>query len=389
MTTTDVGWHACLDDLVAVAERLGAVVRDAGDSESDADLAVKMFGAVMGAYLTHLWAEPAHPSFLPSVGYHQMYGSPNPDTVYRNTAVDGGGVYRISGHRGTVPEATIMPFGGPTAEGLQTFPPFDVDDLVIGDDGTFEVVLSPDRPEGAGDWWRLDPGMRTLMLRTVSDEWGVHEEPRVAIVRLDTDPRRERVDPEALRRRFASFAMVVEGMVRSGLQRVAQLRADDVVNRLVTVDYSANGGLDDQWYQEGCFALADDEALVIEARMPDGVRAFSLSLTDRYFSTIDWANAQSSLNRQQALIDGDGVLRVVVATEDPAVRNWLDTTGHRSGVLQFRWSGSRVCPEVSVEKVARDALDRALPASTARVTPEQRAAAIRARQIGVQLRSRW
>ena len=48
----------------------------------------------------------------------------------------------------------------------------------------------------------------------------------------------------------------------SGVNRVAPLRADDVVNRLVTVDYSATGGgLDDQWYQEGCFALADDEVL--------------------------------------------------------------------------------------------------------------------------------
>ena len=385
----DVGWHACLEDLVGVATRLGDRVRDAGDSEGEADIAVKMFGAIMGAYLTHLWAEPEHPSFLPSVGYYQMYGWPNPDTVYRNAAVDGVGEYRISGHRGSVPDVTIMPFGGPTAAGLQTFAPFDFDDLAIEDDGTFEVTLSPERPAAARNWWRLEPEMRTLMLRSVSDEWGVHVEPHVAIVRLDTDPRRARVDPDALRRRFRSYAAVVEGMVVSGLTRVAQLRADDVVNRLVTVDYSANGGLDDQWYQEGCFELRDDEALVLEARLPTDLRAFSLSLTDRYFSTIDWANAQSSLNRHQAAIDDDGVLRAVVAATDPGVHNWLDTTGHRSGSLQCRWSGGTECPEVSVRRVALASLERVFPVEVARVTPEQRAATVRARQIGVQLRSRW
>jgi hypothetical protein len=389
MSARDVGWSACLEDLAAVGARLQARIAEEEDPEGEADLAVKMFGAVMAAYLTHLWAEPEHPSFLPSVGYYQMYGWPNPDTVYRNAAVDGAGEYRISGHRGSVPDVTIMPFGGPTTAGLRTFAPFDFDDLSIDDDGTFSVALGAERPVGARKWWPLEPEVRTLMLRSVSDEWGVHVEPRVAIVRLDTDPRRERVDPDSLRRRFRSYAAVVEGMVVSGLTRVAQLRADGVVNRLVGVDYSANGGLGDQWYQEGCFALADGEALVVEARLPPGLRAFSLSLTDRYFSTIDWANAQSSLNRHQAVIDDDGALRVVVAAIDPGVRNWLDTTGHRSGSLQCRWSGSSECPEVSVQTVALGSLGRVLPPSVARVTPEQRAATIRERQVGVQLRSRW
>ena len=232
--------------------------------------------------------------------------------------------------------------------------------------------------------------MRTLMLRSVSDEWGLHTEPKIAIVRLDTDPRRTRTEPDALRRRFASFAAVVEGMIMSGVNRVAALRADDVVNRLVTVDYAGTGGaLDDQWYQEGCFALGDDEVLVLETPLDPDCRAFSLALTDTFFSTIDWANAQSSLNRRQAIVDADGVLRLVVAAADPGVHNWLDTTGHLTGVLQFRWSGTKSAPEFSARIVAAGSLDDALPTDVARSTPEQRAEAVRARQVGVQLRSYW
>ena len=174
-----------------------------GHPDRETDVAVKMFGTVMATYLTHLWAEPEHPAFLPSVGYYQMYGSPNPDTIYRNAAIDGDGEYRISGHRGTTPDVSIMPFGPPVPGGLQTFAPFHFDDLAIEADGTFEVVLSARRPASAKNWWRLEPEMRTLMLRIVSDEWGVHTEPRIAIVRLDTDPRRTRTEPDALRRRFA------------------------------------------------------------------------------------------------------------------------------------------------------------------------------------------
>ena len=97
---------------------------------------------------------------------------------------------------------------------------------------------------------------------------------------------------------------------------VAALRGDHVVNRLVTVDYSGTGGgLDDQWYQEGCFALDDDEALLIETRLDPDCRRFSLSLTDALFSTIDWANAHSSLNRHQAVVEPDGVLRSAPTTQ--------------------------------------------------------------------------
>jgi len=385
-----VGWLACLDDLRATADRLRALIAASDGTQREAEVAVKLFGAVMGAYLTHLWAEPEHPAFLPSVGYHQMYGTPNPDTIYRNAAIDGTGVYRISGRRGTVPDVTIMPFGGPVAGGLQTFDPFDLADLDIAADGTFAVVLSAERPDEPGDWWRLEPEMRTLMLRSVSERWGQDVEPQIAIVRLDTDPRRTRVDPAALQRRFRSYAMVVEGMVMSGLGRIGRLRADGVVNRLVTVDYSGTGGgLADQWYQEGCYSLADDEVLIAETTIDPACRAFSLSLTDACFSTIDWTNAQSSLNRRQAVVDSDGVLRVVVGATDPGVPNWLDTTGHEFGALQFRWTGTPTAPDLQLTVMPARALDAALPASMARVTPGQRAEAIRARQQGFQLRAKW
>jgi hypothetical protein len=387
-----LGWSASLDSLRDVTARLVDGLPPSEDDGRAADLALKMFGTMTGAYLSHLLADPVHPVFLPSAGYHQMYGSPNPDTVYRTAVVEGRGEYLLTGRRGSAPEATIMPFGPPTADGLQTFAPYDLDEVTL-DDGTFEVVLGARRPEGSRRpdgsrrWWSLEPDVRTLMLRSVSSEWGLHTDPRIAIVRLDADPRRARIDPDTLARRLRSYAAVVEAMIISGLRRVADLRARGVVNRLEAVDYSASGGLGDQWYHEGWFSLGADEALVMEAQLATGCAAYSLSLTDAFFSMLDWANAQSSLNHRQASLDADERLRVVVAGSDPGVANWLDTTGHRSGVLQCRWLGGDEPPRLSMRtSTVRDLADL-LPAGTARVTPRERTEAIRARQIGVQLRS--
>ena len=97
------GLIGCLDDLRGIAERLEHRVSQQGGPGNQTEPAVKLFGADMGAYLSHLWADPDHPAFLPSVGYYQMYGSPNPDTVYRTAVIDGTGQYLLAGHRGSVP----------------------------------------------------------------------------------------------------------------------------------------------------------------------------------------------------------------------------------------------------------------------------------------------
>jgi hypothetical protein len=382
-------WTAWLDSLREVTTGLFEGARSEGTSFREADLAMKMFGTMMGAYLSQLASGPDHPAFLPGAGYYSMYGSPNPDTVYRSALIDDAGQYLISGRRGSAPDVTIMPFGAPTANGLESFTPFDLDQLALEEDGTFSVTLSPERPADARNWWRLEPGMRSLMLRSVSSDWVSDKDPNLAIVRLDIDPRRERMDADLLRQRMGSFAYVVQGMIKSGTTRVAGLRSTGIINRVVEVDYSAGGGLDDQWYQEGCFELTEGEALVVEAELPAECRAFSLSLTDAFFSTLDWANAQSSLNHRQAAVDPDGVLRFVVSSSDPGVQNWLDTMGHDLGVLQFRWSGGRAAPPITVRRVSSESVRDGLPASTVHVTTSERIAAIRDRQIGAQLRSLW
>jgi hypothetical protein len=383
-------WSKCMHDLADAGDRLAARLREQGLAEADVDTSVALLGSMMAAFLTQVSAEADHPAFLPTVGYHQHVGTPNPDTVYRTTAIDGSGTYRLTGDRGTVPNVTFMPFGGRTATGLQTFPPFDLATVDVDADGHFDILLSAARPAGhTGDWWQLDPGMRTLMFRSVTDDWGHHREPLIAIARLDAPARRVRASADDLRTRFAAFSLVAEGAIVYAVTHADQLRDAGTVNRVALVDYSANGGLAGQWYHEGLFDFADGDALLVETTVPAGCDSFSLSLTDRMFCTVDWVNAQSSLNRRQATFDDDGILRVVVAHSDPGVPNWLDTTGYAGGVLQFRWTGCAEAPTVTARVVALDALRGELPASTPTVTADERDESLRERKLGAQLRSLW
>jgi hypothetical protein len=144
-----------------------------------------------------------------------------------------------------------------------------------------------------------------------------------------------------------------------------------------------------QHYHECVFHLAADEALLVEARLPAGADYFSWSLTDRMLVTLDWTHAQTSLNRSQAVVEKDGVLRVVVSATDPGATNWMDTTGYRTGVVQCREIGSVEVPELTARVVPLASVRDHLPPDTVFVTPEERADALLTRRTGFQLRSLW
>ena len=51
-----------------------------------------------------------------------------------------------------------------------------------------------------------------------------------------------------------------------------------------------------------------------------------IQLADLWFSSLEYANRQTSLTADQAVLDDDGAFRFVVCATDPGVANWLDTT---------------------------------------------------------------
>jgi hypothetical protein len=168
------------------------------------------------------------------------------------------------------------------------------------------------------------------------------------------------------------------------------LRRGGYVNALKIFDVVTNlGGLFGQFYYEGAFELAEDEALIIESPYPATFSYASLILTNDIYETIDWYNNHSALNGAQWRVDADNVLRVVVSARDPGVHNWLDTAGHRTGAIQGRWTDCDSNPVPTVRKVQFDELQGLLPIDTARVSAAERDRLIRDRRALLQQRPLW
>jgi hypothetical protein len=114
-----------------------------------------------------------------------------------------------------------------------------------------------------------------------------------------------------------------------------------------------------------------------------------VQLNDELWNQIEFGYRQSSLNALQAKLDSDGKFRTVIALEDPGVANWLDSGGHTRGMLVGRWHGADSYPMPTIRKVPFADIAQHLPADTPMVTPAEREAALRKRNLGLRMRRRW
>ncbi len=111
----------------------------------------------------------------------------------------------------------------------------------------------------------------------------------------------------------------------------------------------------------GSFQIAPDEALVVEVEPPEGLY-WSYSIGNPWWETIDYARHQSSLNGHQAIVDDDGMLRVVIAHTDPGIANWLDTAGHSEGPVILRCVRTEMPTVPTTRVVKMTDVANALPA---------------------------
>jgi hypothetical protein len=334
-----------------------------------------------------------HPMFVPEISLAQNIFQPNSDTVYKTAMIEGSGSYRIKGERGSTRLFILVQLGPDTirtGKHSAALRQYDFDSLALDADGRFDVIISGARPAGhQGDWWELDARAEKLMVRIVGCRWGDEREPRFGIDRLDVPAAKGRHSARDLAFRLSEIPTITGNCACTFPDHVEKLRQDGYINRLKVFDVSQMTGLSRQHYYEGAYELADDEALIVEAQVPEKVKYWSLILTNDLYETTDWANNQASLNDSQAHVDADGWFRAVVAARDPGVVNWLDTSGYASGAIQGRWFDASAAPVPQVRKVKVADVRASLPAGTPTVTPAERDAALRERRIKAQMRTIW
>jgi hypothetical protein len=307
------------------------------------------------------------------------WGMDCPDCIYTGAPLRGGETYRLWGNRGSARYVGLQSMAGMASSANVL-----LDELDLGPDGEVELVLSADAQEG--NWLPIAENATQLVVRHFFYDWDTEVASSLSIERTGATrvrAARRADDPRAV---VARQLIALGDFVVANLDFFLQFSRPDAPNTfLPPLDGTAMGGAAENRPVIGSWELGPDEALLMEVTPPDGLY-WSFSLGNPWWETIDYGRHQSSLNGHQAQVDDDGIVRTVIASEDPGIANWLDAAGHSAGPVILRCVRTETAPVPTTRVIPFSDLSASLPAGTRRVTPEERSRTIAARRLAVSKR---
>jgi hypothetical protein len=376
---------------IAEAEQ---IIRTAPHVRTEQDLAegLEYLAGSIKASLHMAWAyDRDFPFFAASTGPYTKLGLDNPDTLYFSANIRDDAEYVVTGRRGTTADLSFQILNGDytPARSPDSLAAFDDRDIEIGADGTYELRFGPARSDAGPNYFTLGPGSAMLLAREVFSDWENERPGEIRVHRADTlGSAPPAATPETMAKRYDVAGRMLLSRLRTFLAFPEWHYLKLPVNTM-TEPRPTPGGLATQYSSVGHYDLDDDQVMVIT--VPAAAREVApyqgFQLGTMWYISLDYINHQTSLNADQARVDPDGKIRLIVGERDPGLANWIERTGHRRGYLQFRWQ--RLTRELKpddgpeVEVMAFDELTRLPYYERQRVSPQEWAARIAARQTAV------
>jgi hypothetical protein len=308
-------------------------------------------------------ADPERPRFTCMVSPSRKYLGDNPDSIYYQATIRDDRGYRIKGRMDAQTYVSFTVHGTDPAGGINGPILADINDndLNVGPDGSFELILSPTKQPGT--WVELKPGARYIFVRNYFlREHSAQNDPDVHIY-LEIEPLDDpgpapALDDGTMATRLRDAAALIHATTL-GLRVFGQpAQVPFVSNEPNTVGTPwsfRNSNIDaagavDIYYSSGNFELEPGQALVMEGTLPPS-RFTNVMLWNVHMQTLEYRSRQSSLNSEQMVTDENGHYRIVISDSDPGVPNWIDTCGQRRGTIFWRFLLPEEQPETPRCKV--------------------------------------
>lgn len=338
---------------------------------------------------------PAYPALHAFNHPTRKLGGDCADFIYLQAWIDGNSTYRITGNRGTAPFLNFTIQGARPEKTPGGFAPLhdpfgDTPEanlfghqLQTNWDGSFELIIGG--PAQKQNWLPTTPSSRKLFIRQGFDSWD--EIPaRFRIENIGMTTPKPLPTPEDMETAMQWAGNFITGVMNDwpdwmfahgGVDEHAPNQFPPEAN---TADDQKRGRAvtNMHWH------IAEDEALIVELPVHEGL--WMLTNMGVFCNSMDYLHRPVSYTPSRTKTDSDGKIRLILTHEDPGFHNWIDTQGFIRGNLTYRHMLAGRPAPLSTKLVKRTELNAALPADTARTTPEERTAQMWARFNGIRQR---
>jgi len=347
------------------------------DKQIEADgyryLATLLYG---GLAIHALNADPDRPQWSPSFTAYARYGGDTPDGVYHGAPVDSNGTYRIEGKaQGGLPNtANIQTMSGWWQPGMpnKTVRTQPIQNLKLEPDGSFELIVGG--PPRDGNYLALDPDITHLMARQYISDDRMQKLYKLSIDRIDQPLSIANAsdDSAALAKKLDNAVGFAKGMSSAflNIMRFA-ISPKNGIKPVPEAAKAALGANAQNSYYGANWELDDNQALLIEVT-PTKAAYWSIVAQNFWMQGLAHESIPSFVNLDTAIPDADGKIRVIVSAKDPGYANWICTGGLRIGLLTIRWNEREGQEHMEAKLVNFDKISEAMPAKSAKVSPEDR-----------------
>jgi hypothetical protein len=395
ITQSQAAWNRFADRLKEVGEKIVGPI-GARSARERAD-GFRYLASLLGAgYELEMEANRAYPVLTRMFTPIRSFVGDGPDTLYHEAKLDEALPYEVTVRRGDDIFFSIVVYAS-DEDGMRFMVSYLIDkDIEFEDDGGVQVAtihISETRPEGARNWLELKGADPFIMTRQYFPEPVIavdNGKYRAAIMDIrctDDVPPPSRYGEQDLRRGLDRIVAFLNDTVDAGLgvsaitgmstiaydeddnstptrigedgklvvdeERHDEYTPDEVFEMIdpkVVANNLPGPGIG---YAGVSYKLADDEVIVVSGKdVP--CRYWSCQVFDHYLSAGDYRHYPVALNNRQTVYDEDGSFRIYASKDNPGVKNWICTEGHRRGqvVLRTLLAETELEPEMSVIKVA-------------------------------------
>ncbi len=365
------------------------------DSQSKAEGYRALLYAIVGSIKSGALMEHEYPRFMRAVDWSSKSGLDNPDNNYYIALIDDDSDYKIIGTRGsTIGLVFQLVVGQPGVKGAGSstnVSVLDSQDMIISPNGNFEIIVSRNNPGKGVNWLPNAEGAETILARYTHNNWQTERAGELLI---------EKLGPRTSQKPALTEAMLAEKLNNTAISlfdRTATWLGFS--NKLwkfspqnsISESRESTGGLPGQYSAFGSWELGGDEALILTTH-PVGAAYQGIELGSRWFVSLEYEHRTSTLTPAQSYQSSDGLYHYIISANDPGVQNWLDTEGHKTGLIMMRWQGLKnelpKHAQPSIRRVKFDRIRDLLPADVPVFTKNERQEQIRVRSRSVQARFR-
>ena len=283
------------------------------------------------------YGDPKFPVLRRMVHETVKMGADNPDNHYFNAQISGNYEYRISGKRNSVHYLGFFTQNGNygSTGGLAPCGVLEHKDLILEEDGSFEIILSKERR--GKNWLKLEDDTGMAMVRQTFLKRNAEIPADLFIERIGGDGKPDPLTPESIDKGLETAALFVAGapMLFAKWAKGFQKHT----NQLPLFDpavSNAAGGDAAIIYHHSHWKLAPDEALLIEV-MPPSCDSWNFQLNNYWMESLDYRYFNICISKGNAVYNEDGSVKIIVAHSDPGQANWIETCGHHEGTMCWRW----------------------------------------------------